>query len=178
MHTQDDILQLTWLISQGHRELTGVSGESAKTDLNKNQSLTISTMSKFLLRITHHTKNQELNEKRQGIDTNTERTESLNYPTKILKQPQKYSTLDANHDWREAELSSETMEARRTGTFCKQALKEKNCQPRTASSKTVLQERKRKKDILRLRKSKRICQPQRMKPQRMKYRIVVLTEFP
>ena len=58
----------------------------------------------------------------------------------MLKQPQKYSTLEGNNDWHDAEFSSETMEARRTGTFCKRVLKEKNCQPRTTSSKTVLQE--------------------------------------
>ena len=42
-------------------------------------------MSKFLLRITHHTKNQELNEKRQGLDTNPEMTESLKLPDKNFK---------------------------------------------------------------------------------------------
>lgn len=42
-------------------------------------------MSKLLLRITHHTKNQELNEKRQEIHINTEMTESLKLPDKKFK---------------------------------------------------------------------------------------------
>ena len=84
-------------------------------------------MSKFLLRITHHTKNQELNEKRQGVDTNPEMTESLKLPDKnfkatIIKMFKQLQAITETQETNEIiwNLSKETESLHRENRMCKE----------------------------------------------------------